>query len=711
MTKHGIINKPGIESLVGKENIRDYNSVANLKNEQLKKLCKENNVDVKLPKKARIVLLCHILGISTTGHLQSVNGVKSSTKHLTDAQREELHNITPAYMCRLNSWKKDISYLPDIEESIVKKYLINADVLNTSDARTYKISRPYALQQFVHSITYNDESGSDNFTIIKAQCNPSQSTNQDEIKLVYVVIDKYLGEPYGGFCTCTVGKSERCGHIGAVLFKICELQATGALEGPSCTDTLCQWSDPKGSKVEATVFQDLKIGKKGSIRRTVDDYGQKVMKQQPPSYDQVTYLRAALIEAFHPTGQYCHAIDGMNCNRFKPSGTESQSLQIFSELPNSLPHDSEAIIPAKKVDVKTTPVSITQLVTKEFGSVDDSGFTLACEDLFVQAANMDIDIKEVDSMTKGQSDNLEWHIQRRGAITATRFASVIKVTSSTKVKSCSSLTNEILYPKQNRLKNVPAIKWGIKNESKARQAYVNKVGQHHKKLQVVEHGLMVYSDCTFIRGSPDGIITCDCHEPVLLEIKCPFNARMLTVKEGISEGKIKYLEMENGCCKLKQNSPDGYYAQVQGLMGIAHVKKCVLVVWTTRDFVTINIDYNEEFFMNKLVPSCKEFFKTYIIPKLLLKETCASSQVLVAASTDPSHEMTYIATPLNAHQNSTDEFQPEKRKRLNATSSKDCLVKSIPESQTQLIIPSTNTLVTKKKNLSSFNIGRNSDRI
>jgi hypothetical protein len=93
-----------------------------LKIEQLKKLCTGNIVDVKLPKKACIILLYHVLGISTTGHLQSVNGVKSST------QREELHNITPAYMCQLNSWKKDISYLPVIEESIVKKYLINADV-------------------------------------------------------------------------------------------------------------------------------------------------------------------------------------------------------------------------------------------------------------------------------------------------------------------------------------------------------------------------------------------------------------------------------------------------------------------------------------------------------------------------------------------------------------------------------------------------------
>ena len=242
------------QSHIGKENLRDYNSVANLKNEQLKKLCVENNIDIKLPKKARIVLLCHVLGISTTGNVQSLN-CERNTKNLTDAQNQELQKISPAFICKLSVWKKDITCLPDIEESAVKKYLIKTDVLSTSDARTYKISRPYALKQFVHSIAFNDESGSDNFTIIKAQCNPSHSTNPDEIKVVFVIVDKYLGDPYGGFCTCTVGQSERCGHIGAVLFKISHLQSTGALEGPSCTDVLCKWTNLKAVKWRQRFFR------------------------------------------------------------------------------------------------------------------------------------------------------------------------------------------------------------------------------------------------------------------------------------------------------------------------------------------------------------------------------------------------------------------------------------------------------------------------
>lgn len=50
-----------------------------------------------------------------------------------------------------------------------------------------------------------------------------------------------------------------------MLFKVDELQATGSTEGPSCTEVICKWADPKGSKVEPTAFQDLKIKK---IRNT-----------------------------------------------------------------------------------------------------------------------------------------------------------------------------------------------------------------------------------------------------------------------------------------------------------------------------------------------------------------------------------------------------------------------------------------------------------
>ena len=416
--------------------------------------------------------------------------------------------------------------------------------------------------------------------------------------------------------------------------------------------------EPKGSKVEATVFQDLDIGKKGTIRRTIDDYGKKVVNQAPPTYDQVTNLRASLIDATHHMGQYCPAVHILNCSRFKQSGIENQEVNVIYEMPQTVPYDDKNLAPAKEIEVKTTPVAIPQLVTKKIGSDKEDGFNLACDNLFSSAANMDIDVQDVDIVTKGQSDNPEWHIQRRGAITATRFSAVMKVTSTEKVKSCSTFIKEILEPKPNTLKNVPAIKWGTKNESKAKEAFVKKVAKDHKDFHIEEHGLMVYSDCKFIRGSPDGIISCACHGQVLLEIKCPFNARMMTVKEGVQQGKIKYLDIVNGQIELKKNTPDGYYSQIQGLMGITGIKKCVFVIWTSRDMVTIDVDYNEEFFLNKLVPSCKDFFRKYLVPRLLLNMSTACTEIVMPEK-DTVMAPTNIAQPLSEIKNP--DFQPEKR--------------------------------------------------
>lgn len=664
-----------------KPELRDYNSVANLKADQLKSLCSKFNIELKLPKKAKIILLCHVLGISTVGQVQNVSARNGVTKYLAESQREELENITPSFLGQLVDWTSNISSLPDIEDSVIKKYLINTDVLQPSDARTYKITRPFALRQFVHSVFYCD-TFSESFSVVRALCNPSQSTNLDEVKLVFVIVEKYLGEPFGGFCTCTVGNTERCGHIGAVLFRLAELQATGLTEGPSCTDILCKWAEPKTCKAEPTVFQDLKIRKKTTpIRRTVEDYGQRVTKSEPPSYDEVVALRASLIEATHHTGQYCPAVHILNCDRFKPPGAIQTASPIVAELPDFVTFDNAVIAPAKEVETITTPPVVKQLVTRQFSSEKDSGFIAACNELYKKAENMDLDINQVDSITKGQACNPEWHEQRRAVITATKFSAVIKVIE--KKRKCDSLLTEICSEKVDRLRNVPAIKWGRKNENKVKEAYIKKVKTHHKDFEMSEHGLMVYKDCHFVRGSPDGIVSCSCHGRTLLEVKCPYSARMMTVTEGVLEGRIKYLEKVNGRFQLKDNTPDGYYAQIQGLMGITNIRKCHLVVWTTRDMATVVVEFDENFFKHRLVKSCKEFFRSHIVPKLLLNEQeCTNSDdKTVSLSNDWTHESEIlIATPIAM--GSSPEKQPQKRKRLEASKKKQTVPTSPP-----LVIP------------------------
>lgn len=99
---------------------------------------------------------------------------------------------------------------------------------------------------------------------IQAAVNPSFSTDQDETKLVYIILQRSSAKPVYTHCTCTVGLRKDCSHIGAVLFLLCDIIAEGHEElpvDPTCTDMKCKWTDPKGANCEPKMVEDLHIYK------------------------------------------------------------------------------------------------------------------------------------------------------------------------------------------------------------------------------------------------------------------------------------------------------------------------------------------------------------------------------------------------------------------------------------------------------------------
>lgn len=82
---------------------------------------------------------------------------------------------------------------------------------------------------------------------------------------MFVIVDKITGIPYGGFCTCTVGFSERCGHVGGTLFRLADLVANGVKEVQdeelSVTSQLCMWTDPKGEASTPAVMDEFNVTK------------------------------------------------------------------------------------------------------------------------------------------------------------------------------------------------------------------------------------------------------------------------------------------------------------------------------------------------------------------------------------------------------------------------------------------------------------------
>ncbi|XP_070536263.1 uncharacterized protein [Ptychodera flava] len=132
---------------------------------------------------------------------------------------------------------------------------------------------------------YNSLTESKTFCLVKAQCNPSQSGDSARVKWLHVVLDKMTGEPYGAFCVCAVGKGQACSHVGALLFLLCEIVASGAENLPddeSVTDVLCPWSLPKGAKVHPVKAEDVIVRSTDKQGPTVDNYTSQVAPELSP---------------------------------------------------------------------------------------------------------------------------------------------------------------------------------------------------------------------------------------------------------------------------------------------------------------------------------------------------------------------------------------------------------------------------------------------
>ena len=73
------------------------------------------------------------------------------------------------------------------------------------------------------------------------------------------------------------------------------------------------------------------------------------------------------------------------------------------------------------------------------------------------------------------------------------------------------------------ISNIPAIKWGIDNEDKAREACVMKMSSSHNEFTCSPAGLVITPQYPYLGASPDGFTQCECCGDGIIEIKCPFS--------------------------------------------------------------------------------------------------------------------------------------------------------------------------------------------
>lgn len=126
--------------------------------------------------------------------------------------------------------------------------------------------------------------------------------------------------------------------------------------------------------------------------------------------------------------------------------------------------------------------------------------------------------KDIERYTRNQRENSLWYEQRCGRVTASCFHDI---TSRKNTSSPDNLVMRFLTRKD--ISNIPAIKWGIDNEDKAREACVMKMSSSHNEFTCSPAGLVITPQYPYLGASPDGFTQCECCGDGIIEIKCPFS--------------------------------------------------------------------------------------------------------------------------------------------------------------------------------------------
>ena len=201
----------------------------------------------------------------------------------------------------------------------------------------------------------------------------------------------------------------------------------------------------------------------------------------------------------------------------------------------------------------------------------------------------------IEKSTRQQSKCQMWHEERKWRITASRFGDIVK---ATKRRKMDLLCKSIYAPKNLTNK---AVLHGRKYEKTAIKKF-----EEEKKVCVKKCGLMVDVNHGFMAATPDGIT-----DKYIIEVKCPYKGRNEQITKSLKY--FPYLDIdEDGNLSVRKSH--NYYFQIQGQLMISKQDKCVFIVYTFVDFVTIDVPYDSNFCDNELKPALSRFYSKFYRP-------------------------------------------------------------------------------------------------
>jgi hypothetical protein len=356
------------------------------------------------------------------------------------------------------------------------------------------------------------------------------------------------------------------------------------------------------------------------IRRIVSDYGTLILgskTRKKPHLNAILELRDSLFQATHHIGRYVPAVHALQPGRFREGPATLPDLQ--ETLPSvmldfDLPYSAE-------IDCTSTPSPIAFMPLPDIRS-DDTDLTDAKARFLSNLQYPDAAYLQIEEMTRGQSKNISWYQQRMGSITSSMISDIHRFMKGAKINPDRIVQKSMAY-KLRTIKvppkvTVESLKWGLEYEDLARLAYRNRLDywDDHEGVKIYVGGLMVHRQAPYIRASPDGMVSCDCHQLRLLEIKCPYAARNVKIADAIKDKKIDYLCINPDGSYYLHPTRRGYYDQIQVTMAVCDLQSCDFVVWTQEDIIAVNVPFDPRYWA-ELKTSADTFFYNHFVPEIL----------------------------------------------------------------------------------------------
>lgn len=474
-------------------------------------------------------------------------------------------------------WFVDPKKLPPTEYPAIHNYLIKTPGPFTGEAlEAYKSldAYNYFLSGHISEVKQHDIGGTYGVTFVKALVEPGQRKNCAPYN-PWICLNKKYGYIVCSHCTCMAGLGEVCSHVAAVLFAIDNITKCGINSQPACTSVKCIWSD----------------------------YFKK----------NISCVTADKLDVSHPRHGQSHSPAS------KKRRTRASYLPMSPEEQKAALRDLTDILPNAAVLAKSASDTDSASEDEEeethfpplpyrLARVLGAG-TLSPSDIIADAVPTAQQILNLAAATHQQANSALWKAHRKGRITASNSYRILHCSDP------SSVLHHIMQYQLQDLSAIPAVKWGVDNEAKAKVEYIQAMEDIHENFVFENCGLVVSSDCPFLAASPDGLGKCECHSATLVEIKCPYKYRKTLPDDPIALSDSQYCLDQN--CELKRNHK--YFCQIQTQLCVTKAKSCDLVVWTPQGICITNVERDEQF-ITMLKSKVDDFVMEYLIPELISRK-------------------------------------------------------------------------------------------